>query len=220
MDGNWLAALQEFLTNPNVAYIFLLLGLWALAAAWTLPGTGFPEAAAVLCLVLAVLGLARLPVNFIGLGVLLAALVLFLVDLKVQSGGLTLMAVIGLVVGSLLLFKPGQGVALSPWVIVGATAVSVGLFGWAFRAAMRAQRMAARMGAQTIIGAEGIATTPIDPTGVVQVRSELWTAVSEEPIPAGTPVRVVAVDGLRVRVVPKEGRLSADDQAILNRNPI
>lgn len=202
MDGDWLVTLQEFLTNPNVAYIFLLLGLWALAAAWTIPGTGFPEAAAVICLLLAAMGFARLPINTIGLGILLAALVLFLVDLKVQSGGLTMAAVIGLVVGSVLLFRPGEGAALSPWVIGGAAVVSAGLFGWVFRLAVRAQRMAARTGTQTLLGAEGVATTPIDPTGTVQVRSELWTAVADAPIPAGTPVRVVAVEGLRVRVTP------------------
>ncbi len=204
MDGDWLTTLQEFLTNPNVAYIFLLLGLWALAAAWTLPGTGFPEAAAIICLLLAAMGLARLPINIIGLGILLAALILFLVDLKVQSGGLTLAAVIGLVIGSVLLFRPGEGVALSPWVIGGATAISAGLFGVVFRLAMRAQRLAARTGTQILVGAEGIATTPIDPIGTVQVRSELWTAVADTPIPAGTPVRVVAVEGIRVRVIPVE----------------
>jgi len=204
MGGEWLVTLQEFLTNPNVAYIFLLLGLWALAAAWTIPGTGFPEAAAIICLLLAAMGLARLPINYIGLGILLAALVLFLVDLKVQSGGLTLAAVIGLVIGSVLLFRPGEGVALSPWVIGGAAVVSAGLFGWAFRLAVRAQRTAARTGTQTLVGAEGVATTPIDPIGTVQVRSELWTAVADAPIPAGTPVRVVGVEGIRVRVVPVE----------------
>jgi len=204
MGGEWIVTLQEFLTNPNVAYIFLLLGLWALATAWTIPGTGFPEAAAIICLLLAAMGLARLPVNYIGLGILLVALVLFLVDLNVQSGGLTLAAVIGLVIGSVLLFRPGEGVALSPWVIGGAAVISAGLFGWAFRLAVRAQRMAARTGTQTLVGAEGVATTPIDPTGTVQVRSELWTAVADAPIPAGTPVRVVAVEGIRVRVVPVE----------------
>lgn len=204
MGGEWLVTLQEFLTNPNVAYIFLLLGLWALAAAWTIPGTGFPEAAAVICLLLAAMGLARLPINYIGLGILLVALILFLVDLKVQSGGLTLAAVIGLVIGSVLLFRPGEGTVLSPWVIGGATAVSAGLFGWAFRMAVRAQRLAVRTGTQTLVGAEGIATTPIAPIGTVQVRSELWTAVSETPIAAGTPVRVVAVEGVRLYVAPVE----------------
>lgn len=178
--------------------------MWALAAAWTIPGTGFPEAAAVICLLLAAMGLARLPINYIGLGILLVALVLFLVDLKVQSGGLTLAAVIGLVIGSVLLFRPGEGAVLSPWVIGGATAISAGLFGWAFRMAVRAQRLAVRTGTQTLVGAEGIATTPIAPIGTVQVRSELWTAVSETPIAAGTPVRVVAVEGVRLYVAPVE----------------
>ncbi len=205
MGGGWLVALQEFLTNPNVAYIFLLLGLWALAAAWTIPGTGFPEAAAVISLLLAAMGLARLPINTIGLGILLAAPVLFLVDLRVQGGGLRLAAVIGLIVGSVLLFRPGEGAVLSPWVIAGAAVISAGLFGWVFRLAVRAQRMAARTGPQTLVGAEGIATTPIDPIGTVQVRSELWTAVAGTPIPAGTPVRVVAVEGVRIRVVPVQG---------------
>ncbi len=213
MSGDWIVTLQEFLTNPNVAYIFLLLGLWALAAAWTLPGTGFPEAAAVICLLLAAIGLARLPVNFIGLGLLLVSSALFLVDLKVQSGGLTVAAVIGLIIGSLLLFRPGQGVAVSPWAVIGAAAISAGLFGWAFRAALCAQKTAAKTGVGTVVGAEGVATTPIAPIGTVQVRSELWTAISDDPIPAGTPIRVIAVDGLRVRVAPLHPPSEQQEQA-------
>jgi membrane-bound serine protease (ClpP class) len=202
MNGEWLAFLQGLLVNPNVAYVLLLLGLWAAAAAWTVPGTGFPEAAAIICLLLAVLGLVRLPVNLIGLALMLVSMGLFVADLKLQSTGLGVGAALGLAVGSLLLFRPGTGVALSPWVIGGVTLATFAFFGFALNAAVRAQRLAVKTDPQTIVGAEGVVTSAIDPVGTVQVRSELWTAVADTPIPVGTPVRVVAVEGVRLRVTP------------------
>lgn len=202
MNGEWVQILQSLLTNPNVAYVLLLLGLWAAAAAWTVPGTGFPEGAAIICLLLAVLGLVRLPVNLIGLTLVLVSVGLFVADLKIQSTGLGVGAALGLAVGSLLLFRPGTGVVISPWVIGGVTLATFAFFIFALGAAMRAQRLAVKTDPQAIIGAEGVATSDVDPVGTVQVRSELWTALADQPIPAGTPVRVVGVEGVRLRVTP------------------
>lgn len=202
MDGEWLDVAQTILTNPNVAYVLLFLGLWALASAITIPGTGFPEAAAVICLLLAAMGLAQLPISVIGLALIAASTILFLVDLKVQSTGLTVVAAIGLGAGSYFLFRPETGVAVSPWLIVCTTLLSVGVFGLALRAAVRAQRMAPKTDPSAVVGAEGVATTDLAPIGTVQVQSELWTAIADATIPAGTPVRVTAVDGVRLHVVP------------------
>lgn len=202
MTQGWLETLEALLTDPNVAYGLLILGLWAVVAAWAMPGTGFPEAAAVICLVLAALGLAQLPVNLIGLVLVVVSIILFVVDLKVQSAGLTLGAATALALGSLFLFRPGSNLIVSRWLVGGATLATLGLFGWVLSAVVRAQRLPVKTDPRAVIGVEGVATTDLSPVGTVQVQSELWTAEAESPIPAGARVRVVDVQGVRLRVVP------------------
>nr|HID15107.1 hypothetical protein [Anaerolineae bacterium] len=201
MDSELVQVLWSLLTNPNVVYVLLIIGLWALAAAFYVPGTGLLEVAAVVCLVLAIAGLTQLPVNVVGVILIVVAGVLFIIDLKVQSVALTVGAVVSLVLGSVFLFPPTEGtLRLSPWLIGGVTLASLGFFGIAFFAVVRAQRLGAKVAAEAIIGEKGVVTTPIDPVGTVQVRSELWTAVADEPIGVGEEVEVVALEGLKVRV--------------------
>jgi membrane-bound ClpP family serine protease len=81
----------NLLVNPNVVYLLFVIGLWALITAIATPGTGFPEAAAVVCLALAVLGLARLPVNLAGAALIVVSVILLALDLTLRShGALTL----------------------------------------------------------------------------------------------------------------------------------
>ena len=202
MDAEWVEFLRQILTNPNVAYALLVLGLWAAVAAWAVPGTGFPEAAAAICLVLAALGLARLPVNLIGLAMVVTAMGLFVFDLKVQSAGLTLGAAAGLALGSLFLFRPGAGAIVSRWLIGLATVGTLSLFGLVLSAAVRVHRLPVKTDVESLIGAEGIVTSDLDPRGTVRVRSELWTADADELVPVGTGVKVIAIDGNRLQVVP------------------
>jgi membrane-bound serine protease (ClpP class) len=202
MDSELVRTLWSLLTNPNVVYVLLIIGLWAAAAAFYVPGTGLLEVAAVVCLVLAIAGLTQLPVNVVGVILIVVAGLLFIIDLKVHSVALAVGAAVSLVLGSVFLFPPSEGtLRLSPWLIGGVTLASFGFFGVALFAAIRAQRLRARMTAETIVGRRGVVTTPIDPVGTVQVHSELWTAVADEPIGAGEEVEVTALEGLRVRVM-------------------
>ena len=201
MDSQLVQALWSLLTNPNVVYVLLIIGLWAAAAAIYVPGTGLLEAAAVLCLVLAIVGLIRLPVNVVGIILIVVAGLLFVVDLKVQSIALTVGAAVSLVLGSVFLFPPAEGTSrVSPWLIGIVILASFGFFGVTLSAAIRSQRLHPRMGAATLVGQHGTATTPIDPVGTVQIQSELWTAVADEPIGAGEKVQVAALEGLMLRV--------------------
>jgi membrane-bound serine protease (ClpP class) len=126
---------------------------------------------------------------------------LFIIDLKVQSVALTVGAAVSLVMGSVFLFPPADGVPpVSPWLIGGVTLASLGFFGLALAAAIRAQRLRAKVTAETIVGKRGMVTTPIDPVGTVQVESELWTAVADEPVGPGEEVEVVGLEGLRARI--------------------
>jgi membrane-bound serine protease (ClpP class) len=202
MDSELVRMLWSLLTNPNVVYVLLIIGLWAAAAAFYVPGTGLLEVSAVVCLVLAIAGLTQLPVNVVGVILIVVAGLLFIIDLKVHSVALAVGAAVSLVLGSVFLFPPSRSaLRLSPWLIGGVTLASVGFFGVAISAAMRAQRLRAKVTAETIVGQRGVVTTPIDPVGTVQVHSELWTAVADEPIGAGEEVEVTALEGLRVRVM-------------------
>jgi membrane-bound serine protease (ClpP class) len=215
MEIEIVQTLWEVLTNPNVIYILLIIGLWAAASTFYVPGTGFLEALAVVCLVLAIAGLTQQPTNVVGLALIIAAGVLFVVDLKVHSVGLTVVAAVALVLGSVFLFPatgaPGPGeaeaVRLSPWLIAGVTLVSVGFFAVAVSAVARAQRMTAKVSTAEVVGRRGRATTPLAPLGTVQIESELWTAVADHDavIEAGDEVEVVAVDGLRLLVKRVDG---------------
>jgi membrane-bound serine protease (ClpP class) len=215
MEIEIVSTLWEALTNPNVIYILLIIGLWAAAATFYVPGTGLLEAVAVVCLVLAIAGLTQQPTNTVGLALIVAAGVLFVVDLKVHSVGLTVVAAVALVLGSVFLFPATEGpypreaeaVRLSPWLIAGVTLVSLGFFGVAVSAVARAQRMTAKVSTAEVVGRRGRATTPLAPLGTVQIESELWTAVADHDavIEAGDEVEVVAVDGLRLLVKRVDG---------------
>lgn len=198
-------ALWSLLINPNIVYALLIIGLWAAAAAFYVPGTGVLEVAAVICLTLAIAGLTQQPVNVMGVILIVIAGVLFIVDLNVQSVAISVGAAVALVLGSVFLFPPTEGTArLSPWLIGGVTLASLGFFAVALTAVVRAQRIGAKISGETILGQRGVVTTPIDPVGTVQVQSELWSAVAEEgehePIGAGEEVEVSSLEGLRVRV--------------------
>ncbi len=189
------------LTNPNVVYILFVIGLWATAAAIYVPGTGFLEAAALACLVLAVAGFTRLPVNVVGVLLIVVAGVLFVVDLHVQSIGITVVGAGSLVAGSVLLFPSSEGLpALSPWAIVVMVLLSLGFAAFLLAAAVRTPGLRRKAIPEEVIGQRGVVTAPLTPVGTVQVAGELWTAFADEPLAVGEEVEVVALDGLKVRV--------------------
>jgi membrane-bound serine protease (ClpP class) len=215
MEIEIVQTLWAVLTNPNVIYILLIIGLWAAAATFYVPGTGLLEALAVVCLVLAIAGLTQQPTNVVGLALIVAAGVLFVVDLKVHSVGLTVVAAAALVLGSVFLFpaseapsptEPGAA-RLSPWLIAGAALVSVGFFGVALSAVVRAQRLTVKVSTAEMVGRRGSTRTSLAPLGTVQIESELWTAAADHDavIEAGEEVEVVSVDGLRLLVKRVDG---------------
>lgn len=97
MDSELVQVLSSLLTDPNVVYVLLIIGLWAAAAAVYVPGTGLLEVAAFICLALAIAGLIQLPVNVVGVMLIVVAGILFVIDLQVQSVALTVGAAVSLV---------------------------------------------------------------------------------------------------------------------------
>lgn len=198
-------AFWDVLINPNVAYILLIVGLWALLAAFAMPGTGIPEAASAICLLLALMGLARLPVSAIGAALIALSVILLIADLKVQShGAMTAGGIIALALGSIFLFQPvGGQPLLSPWIIAITTLSSAVFFGVALTLVMRAHKRPAVMEPTAVAGQTGEVRVALNPIGTVQLRSELWSAKSETPgetIEAGARVVVTGLEGLTLIV--------------------
>ncbi|MBI2976537.1 MAG: hypothetical protein HYY33_06260 [Chloroflexi bacterium] len=195
--------LWSTLINPNVAYLLLVAGLWALALAVVSPGTGVPESGAVALLGLALLSFTRLPVNAFGLALILLSTVLFVLELKWPTHGAFVAAgVLTLAGGSFFLFRADDASArISLWVIAGTVLATTAFFVFAVSKALAVHLRPPVQNPDAVIGAQGEARTDISNEGTVQVGNELWTAQADELIPAGTKVQVVQRTGLRLKVV-------------------
>jgi membrane-bound serine protease (ClpP class) len=190
------------LTTPTVAYILLAAGIWALVFAVSIPGTGFPEATAVICLALAALGLTQLPVNLAGLALIGLSLVLFVLEFRLTAHGALLGAgTLAFAIGSLLLFRTrGADAALSWFTVLLVTSASTLGFGFLLTKGLAAQRMPPAQDPGRVVGSQGVAHTDVNGQGAVYVAGELWSAQSDTRIPAGSPVVVVRRDGLHLKV--------------------
>ncbi len=210
--------LFEFLKNPNVAYVLLILGLWMLAIAVTTPGTGFAEVVAAIALVGAAVGLFNLTVNFAGILLIVVAFALFIVDVFSPTHGiLTFGGVVALLLGSLLLFPSREvGASISGWLIAGATVISAGMASLVLIAlADIRRRRGVGMASQRVVGATGRVrkATVLGETGTAQIAGQLWTIEADEPIEAGAEVVVERVEGLRLHVARAQPEAAAPPTA-------
>jgi membrane-bound serine protease (ClpP class) len=193
----------DLISNPDVAYILLLLGFYGLFFELTNPGAVFPGVMGGICLILGFYALQTLPVNYAGLMLIILGLVLFILEVKIVSHGvLTIGGITALIFGSLLLFKSSSPLfRLSLTVIFSATFVTALLFICTVRLVYKAYRRRPVTGAESLIGLHGTAVTDISRKGgSVRVHGELWAAFSDEPIPKDNAVVIESVHGLQVRV--------------------
>lgn len=192
-----------WLTDPNIAYILLILGINGLIFELSNPGAILPGVAGGICLLLALYSLGTLPLNYAGLALIALAFILFVLEVKVTSHGLlTAGGVIALFLGSLMLTSGAAPYfTISPLVIVTVVGSTTLFFLFVVGKAIMAQRRQAVTGREGLVGAVGLAKSPLAPDGVVMVQGELWEASSEgERIEAGERVRVIKVEGLRLTV--------------------
>ena len=202
------AAILHGLLGPNLAFIFFYLGLGLLVAGIL----HHPVALilGVIFLVMTFVSFDALPVQLIGIVLLLASAVFFLLELKHPGLGLpTVGGVTTLVLGGLFLFNPSvPNARVSWWVLVPTAILTALFFVFVVGAAIRARRLPRSTGRTALIGAEGVVTTPLSPKGIVQVAAERWSAQSiAGPLPQGTRVRVTGVDGLTLQVEPVTERV-------------
>jgi len=191
------------LTDPNVAYILLIIGFYGLIFELSNPGSILPGIAGGICIILAFYALSTLPVNYAGVALIVFALILFLAEIKVTSHGLLAIGgTISMLLGSILLIDtPAAYLRISWAVIIPAVVTTVLFFLFAVGMGLRAQRRKPTTGDKGMVGERGRAVTAVGPAGgQVFVRGEYWKAAAAEEIPAGAAVEVIKTAGLTVEV--------------------
>jgi membrane-bound serine protease (ClpP class) len=197
------------IVDPNIAYLLFTIGIWALVAEFYHPGAIIPGVTGAICLILAFVAFGNLPVNWGGVALIVLAVVLFILDIKVAGYALSVGGVIAFILGSLMIFSPlipispaAPSLVVSRPLIAVMTAAITAFFVFALSAGIRAQRARVISGIHTLVGATGVVTSDLDPLGTVQVKSELWSAMSDgaEAIRQGEQITVVAVEGVKLRV--------------------
>jgi membrane-bound serine protease (ClpP class) len=207
-EMGWRYKILDFISDPSVAYILMLLGFYGLFFEFTNPGTIFPGVTGAIFLILAFYSFQTLPVNYAGLLLIILGLVLFILEIKIVSHGiLTIGGIISMVLGSLMLFEsPAPFFRLSLYLILPAVVFTALFFTITFSLAYRAFRRKPITGREGIIGREGAAKTDITREGgMVMVQGELWSAYADDFIPKGAGIVVQSVTDLKLKVTKSKG---------------
>jgi len=190
------------LSNPNIAYILMMIGLVGLYFELSNPGAIFPGVIGGICLILAFFAFRTLPVNYAGVLLILLGVFLFIAEIKVASYGLlSVGGIIALALGSIMLFEsPLPYLRASLTVILPTVLVTAAFFLLAVALTIKAYRAKPATGMEGLAGEAGKAATRIAPEGKVFVHGEFWNAYSDGTIEEGEKVRVVKAENLRLKV--------------------
>jgi len=208
MELTLIEQLLSVLTNPNIVFILLTIGVQAILIELSHPGGWVAGFIGVVCLSLATYGLGVLPVNWFGMIFLATAFVLFVLDIKAPThGALTAAGVGSLIVGALVLFNSPatpQFQRVSVPLVIVSSLITGGFFAVALAFAVRAQKTPVRTGREALVGRVGVVKDEIPAfgSGSVQAGGELWSAESAlgTPISPGSRVEVLSVSGIRLKV--------------------
>ncbi|MBI4654725.1 MAG: nodulation protein NfeD [Nitrospirae bacterium] len=196
----------KVISDPNIAYILMMLGFYGIFFELTNPGAIFPGVAGALFLILAFYSFQVLPVNYAGLLLILLAIILFILEVKITSyGALTIGGIVSMLIGSIMLFdSPLPFFKLSMAVVIPAVLITALFFTLTVGLAIKAYRRKPVTGVEELKGMEGVAKTDVYYDGMVFVHGEIWSVSSDEPIKAGEKVVIESIDGLKLKVKKKE----------------
>ncbi len=204
IDPDWRSRLLAVITNPNVAYILMLLGVYGLIFELANPGSVLPGVIGAICLLLALYALQVLPVNYAGLALIILGIVFMISEAFVPSFGvLGIGGVIAFVIGSVILFDTGEGgVAISIPLIGTLALLSAGFFMVVTGMALKVHRGPVVSGMEEMVGIQGEVLDDFDGSGRIRAHGESWQAHSDAPLRRGQKVRVTRLEGLTLVVEP------------------
>jgi len=195
-----------WISNPNIAYLFMLAGVFGIFFEFQNPGAIFPDVLGGISLIIAAFALQMLPVRMSGLALMALAIVLFVLEVKVPSHGvLSIGAIVSMTIGSIMLIdSPLPFMRVSLGIIIPSVLCTAAFFLVAVGLGVRAQRRPVQTGTAGLVGAPGVVRTPVHRSGSVFVHGEIWNAFSTHPLDAGTEITVVSVHGMKLNVAPRQ----------------
>lgn len=202
INMNFRQKFLDIICDPNIAYIFLMLGFYGLVFELYNPGAIFPGVIGAISLILAFYSLNTLPVNYAALLLIVLSIVLFILEVKIVSHGLlTIGGVIMLALGSIMLFDTGpipESLSISREIIFGVVGFTTIFFLFVITLGIKAQHLRASTGPSSIIGEKAIALSDLNPLGQVSLHGEIWSAenLSSEIISKGENVEIVNIRDL------------------------
>lgn len=202
LEPDWRSRFLSVITNPNIAYILMLIGIYGLILEFSNPGAIVPGTVGAISLMLALYAFQLLPVNYAGVGLILLGVALMVGEAFEPSFGmLGIGGVIAFVMGSIILMDtdvPGFGIDIS--VIVTFALISALVFIIVVGMAIKARRRPVVSGLEELIGGEAVVLDDFDQKGRVSIHSETWQAISSTPLHKGQQVKVTGVKGLTLQV--------------------
>lgn len=205
LEPDWRTELLAIITDPNVAYILMLIGIYGIIFEFYSPGLAFPGVVGAICLLLALYAFQVLPVNHAGLALIALGIAMMAGELVLPSfGALGIGGIVAFVVGSIMLMDtdlPGFGIA---WQVVAGTALGASALLLALMAALaKSQKRPVVSGQEQMIGSHGKVLDWGTDGGRVRLHGEIWTARGPAGLAPGRTVRVTGIDGLTVEVEPE-----------------
>lgn len=206
-EPDWRTRLLAIITDPNIAYILMLIGIYALIYEFSNPGAIFPGVVGAVCLVLALFAFQVLPINYAGLALLLVGIAFMLAEVFVPSfGALGIGGMIAFVIGSVMLLDtgvPGYGVSIP--LIVTFALLSAAFFLLILGMAIKARQRPVVSGMEQIVHSTGTVIDDFEQEGWARIHGEQWKVHSNMPLKRGDRIRVIAMDGLILTVEPDTG---------------
>jgi membrane-bound serine protease (ClpP class) len=205
LEPDWRTRFLSVITDPSIAYVLILLGIYALVFEFSNPGLVFPGVVGAICVLIALYAFHMLPVNYAGLALMLVGIGFMVGELFFPAyGSLGIGGAIAFVIGSVILIDtdvPGYGVPLS--LVLGIAAASAAFVFLVVGMALKARKRPVVSGREELIGSTGEVLEDCEREGWARVHSETWRIRSSSPLKAGQRVRVAALDGLLLDVVPE-----------------
>ena len=199
--------LRTALSDPNLAYVLLMLSILGISIEIFTPGLIFPSTFGIISGVFAFLALSSLPINPLGIILILLSLVFFITEAIVRTKGIiTFLGIVSIAVGSIFLFKGGADNRANPYLMAGMVIVMASVLVFVANRIVTAQRRKVVTGREEFKGSTAVVRTALDPEGLVYFQGELWKAAldSGSAVP-GEEVIIKSLEGLKLFVTKKRG---------------
>ena len=206
---NWRMRFLLVITDPTIAYLLLLLGIYGIFYELVNPGVIAPGVIGAVAILVALYALQLLPINYAGLGLIIVGIGFIVTEAFTPSFGvLGLGGTVAFIVGSILLIDTEQESYQIAWSVIGTmAAVNVLIFVIVLGMVIKSRKMPIKHGSNILIGAEGRALGAIKLQGQAMIHGEIWSVYARQPISADKPIKVVAAEGLRLEVEAIQGEM-------------